>query len=147
VWERLVNVHRIRVPRNKVLYIMRNIDPEGMTIRKSHRLKRRRYRAKGTNIVSHVDRYDKLKPYCFCIHGAFDGCSRRLEISQSKTNPAVITMYYPEAMKTLGVAPRLIRCDHGTENSTLSLFQPFFTVQSYILCVRSCIRNVFLMNE
>jgi len=35
-------------------------------------------------------------------------------------------MYYLEAIRRLGVALRLLRCDHGTENDTLSLLQPFF---------------------
>jgi len=35
-------------------------------------------------------------------------------------------MYYLEAIRRLGVAPRLLRCDHGTENYTLSLLQSFF---------------------
>ena len=38
----------------------------------------------------------------------------------------VIAMYYLEAIRRLRVAPSLLRCDHGTENSTLSLIQPFF---------------------
>ena len=129
MWKRLVNEHRLRVPRNKVLSLMRNIDPDGIAIRKAHRLKRRKYSAKGPNFDWHVDGYDKLKPYGFCIHGAIDGYSKRiiwLEVAQSNNNPAVIAMYYLEALKTLGIAPRLLRCDHGTENSTLSLLQPFF---------------------
>lgn len=129
MWRRLVNEHRLRVPRNKVLSIMRNIDPDGINVRKAHRLKRRKYRTKGPNFVWHVDGYDKLKPFGFCVHGAIDGYSRRilwLEVAQSNNNPAVIAMYYLEALKKLGVAPRILRCDKGTENSTLSLLQPFF---------------------
>jgi len=75
---------------------MKTIDPEGVSMRKAYRLKRRKY-------------------------------SRRilwLEVSQSN-NPRVIAMYYFEAIRRFGVAPRLLRCD-GTENSTLSLLQPFF---------------------
>jgi len=56
----------------------------------------------------------------------FDGYSRRilwLEVSQSN-NPRVIAMYYLEAIRRLGVAPRHLRCDHGTENDTRSLLQP-----------------------
>jgi len=129
MWKRLVNEHRIRIPRDEVLSFMKTIDPEGVSMRKAHRLKRRNYRAKGPNYVWHVDGYDKLKPFGFCIHGSIDGYSRRilwLEVSQSNNNPKVIAMYYLEAIRRLGVAPRLLRCDHGTENSTLSLLQPFF---------------------
>jgi len=72
MWKRLVNEHRIRIPRDKVLSFMKTIDPEGVSMRKAHRLKRRKYRAKGPNYVWHVDGYDKLKPYGFCIHGSID---------------------------------------------------------------------------
>ena len=46
---------------------MREIDPEGVRRRKAHMLVRRRYYARGPNYVWHVDGYDKLKPYGFCI--------------------------------------------------------------------------------
>jgi len=91
---------------------MKTFDSEGVFLRKAHRLKRRKYRAKGPNFVWHVDGYDKLKPYGFCIHGSIDGYSRRLlwlEVSQSNNNPRVIAMYYLEAIRRLGVAPRLLR--------------------------------------
>ena len=38
IWKRLVNEHRIRFPRDKVLSIMKTIDFEVVTIRKAHRL-------------------------------------------------------------------------------------------------------------
>ena len=60
VWS-LVNDHRIRIPRHK-----------------AQRLVRHRYYAQSPNYVWHVDGYDKLKPYGFCIHGAIDGYSRRI---------------------------------------------------------------------
>lgn len=42
MWRRLVNDHHIRVPRDMVLQMMREIDPEGVRQRKAHRLFRRR---------------------------------------------------------------------------------------------------------
>lgn len=67
MWRRLVNDHHVRVPRDRVLYIMCEIDPEGVRRRKAHMLVRRRYYARGANYVWHVDGYDKLKPFGFCI--------------------------------------------------------------------------------
>ena len=134
MWKRLINDHKLKVPRDKVLTFMRQIDPEGIALRKAHRLKRRKYRVKGPNYVWHVDGYDKLKPYGFCIHGAIDGYSRRilwLEVSETNNNPGIIAMYYLEALKEIRVVPRILRCDHGTENSTLALLQPFFRIQWY----------------
>lgn len=129
MWRRLVNDHHVNVPRDMVLQMMREIDPEGIRRRKAHRLIRRRYYAHGPNYVWHVDGYDKLKPYGFCIHGAIDGYSRRilwLEVSNTNNASDVIAKYYLDVLKDLGVAPRLLRCDCGTENAKLSVLQPFF---------------------
>ena len=112
MWRRLVNDHRIRIPRCK-----------------AHRLVRHRYYAQSPNYVWHVDGYDKLKPYGFCIHGAFDGYSRRilwLEVLNSNNSSGVIAKYYLDALANLGVCPRLLHCDSGTENAKLSVLQPFF---------------------
>ena len=112
MWRRLVNDHRIRIPR-----------------RKAHRLVRHRYYAQSPDYVWHVDGYDKLKPYGFCIYGAIDGYSRRilwLEVLNSNNSSAVIAKYYLDAMANLGVCPRLLRCGSGTKNAKLSVLQPFF---------------------
>ena len=61
MWRRLVKDHRIRIPR-----------------RKANMLVIHRYYAQSRNYVWHVDGYDKLKPYGFCINGAIDGYSRRI---------------------------------------------------------------------
>lgn len=55
--------HRLRVPRDRVLSCVSNFDPEGMAIQRVHRLKRRKYRAKGPNYGWLVNGFDKLKPY------------------------------------------------------------------------------------
>ena len=52
----------LRVNRSNVLTIMRELDPEGVELRKRRRLHRRRYFSYGPNWVWHVDGYDKLKP-------------------------------------------------------------------------------------
>ena len=53
--------------------ILRIADPDGVSARRSHRLSRREYYAKGPNYLVHIDGYDKLKPFGFAIHGAIDG--------------------------------------------------------------------------
>ena len=60
--------------RDEVLSFMKTIDPDGVSMRKAHRLKRRKYKANGPNYVWHVN----LKPNGFCIHGSIDGYSRRI---------------------------------------------------------------------
>ena len=57
---------------------LKELDPYGVEERRSHRLHGRTYRSEGPNEVSHMDGYDKLKPYGFAIHGCIDGLSRRL---------------------------------------------------------------------
>ena len=112
MWRRLVNDNRIRIPR-----------------RKAHRLVRHRYFAQSPNYVLHVDDYDKLKPNGFCIHRANEGYSRWilwLEVLNSNNSSGVIAKYYLDALANLGVCPRLLCCDSGTENAKLSVLQPFF---------------------
>ena len=46
MWRRLVNDHDIRILRDMVLQMMREIDPEGVRQRKAHMLVRHRYYAK-----------------------------------------------------------------------------------------------------
>jgi len=108
---------------------MKTIDPEGVSMRTAHRLKRRKYRAKGPIIyVWHVDGYGKLKPYGFCIHGSIDGYSRRilwLEVSQSN-NPRYIAMYYLEAIRRLGLLQDFFVVTTGQKN-ILFLFSSRFS--------------------
>ena len=70
---------------------MRQLDAEGVSCRRSHRLSRRVYFSKvqesasnfflslscpllkGPNFIWHLDGYDKLSAYGFCIHGCIDG--------------------------------------------------------------------------
>ena len=47
LWQRLIVDHRLRVPRDKVLRIMRLADPDGIGLREAHRLYRRKYHARG----------------------------------------------------------------------------------------------------
>ena len=51
-----------------------------------------------------------------------NGFSRRLpwlEMSPINKNPEVIANYCLDAVKQLGGVPKKIRCDDGTENSTI----------------------------
>ena len=129
LWQRLVVDHKLRVPRDKVLRVMQIADPDGIALRKGRRLKRRKYYAIGPNYIWHADGYDKQKPFGFCIHGAIYGYSRKilwLEVSSSNKNPSLIARYYLDVLDELGLAPRILRCDFGPENSTLALLHPFF---------------------
>ena len=77
VWH-FLEMDGIRVPRSIVRTILKELDPEGVERRRSHRLRRRKYSNPGPNFAWHIDGYDKLKPWGFPIHGAIDGFSRRM---------------------------------------------------------------------
>ena len=55
--------------------LLKILEPVGVEARSRHRFQRRHYKTAGPN---HIDGYDKLKPFGFCIHGAIDGYSRRI---------------------------------------------------------------------
>ncbi len=105
------------------------LDPGGVEARSRHCLKRRKYTNKGPNYIWHIDGYDKLKPFGFCIHGAIDGYTRRilwLEVGPSNNNPAIIASYYLKFVLKHGVTARVIRTDMGTENVSIAAIQRFF---------------------
>ena len=78
--QRLRNDYGLVVDKETVRLILKTLDPEGVERRSRRRLKRRKYYAKGPNYIWHIDGYDKLKPFGFCIHGAIDGYSRRVYV-------------------------------------------------------------------
>ena len=53
--------------------LLRIMDPNGVEVRRAHRLRRRTYHSMGPDFCIHIDLYDKLKPYGFPIHGAICG--------------------------------------------------------------------------
>ena len=65
--QKLTNDHGLVVTRNVVRQILKVVDPEGVEARSRHRLRRRRYCAKGPNYIWHIDGYDKLKPFVFTV--------------------------------------------------------------------------------
>ncbi|XP_060555726.1 uncharacterized protein LOC132716460 [Ruditapes philippinarum] len=127
MWRRLMYDYKLKVKRHDVMRLMREIDPEGVRLRKAHRLIRRKYCAQGPNYIWHVDGYDKLKQFGLCIHAAIDGYSRRiiwLEVGASNNDQKCIADYYIESIKTLKLVPRFVRADCGTENTHISFLQP-----------------------
>ena len=90
---RLVNDYGLIVDRETVRELLKILDPKGVELRAKRSLKRRQYRTKGPNCLWHIDGYDKLKPFGFCIHGAIEGLSRRilwLDVGFTNNDPSVI---------------------------------------------------------
>ena len=89
--QRLQISHHLQVDRETVRQIVKALDPDGVEIRSRRKLQRQKYRS------WHIDGYDKLKPFGFCIHGAIDGYSRRilwLQACLSNNDPWVIAGFY-----------------------------------------------------
>eukprot|EP00111_Clytia_hemisphaerica_P011824 TCONS_00034751-protein len=118
----------IRTTRKNVALILKSLDPEGVERRTRNVLRRRQYWSNGPNYVWHLDRYDKLKPYGFGIHGAIDGFSRRiiwLKVAVSNKDPAVVSNFYLDAVQNLSGIPRKVVGDRGTENIYIAAAQRF----------------------
>lgn len=112
--------------------MLKILDPEGVQLRSRHRLQRRKYKTAGPNHIWHIDGYDKLKPFGFCIHGAIDGYSRRImwiEVGSTNNDPFVIAQYYLDCVRQVGGIPKIIRADCGTENVNGLFYNDFFTIR------------------
>ena len=119
----------ILVDRDTVRRSLLLLNPEGVNRRSRQKLRRRQYFSRGPNYIWHLDGYDKLKPFGFCIHGAIDGFSRRilwLQVGTTNNNPRVIASYFHECISQLGGVPLICRSDAGTENSLVAEMQRFF---------------------
>ena len=128
--QKICSSYGLVVDRETVRLALKALDPEGVQRRSNNRLRRRKYQqANGPNFLWHIDGYDKLKPFGFCIHGAIDGYSRRimwLEVDHSNNNPIVIAKYFLKTVRSLGGTSRIVRGDCGTENCYVAAIQRFF---------------------
>lgn len=132
----------LRVRKEDVRIVLRELDYNGVCRRQARRLQRRSYFSKGPNFIWHIDSYDKLKPYGICINGCIDGFARKmiwLNAYTTNSDPKLIGGYYVEAVQRLGGCPRVMRGDLGTENCCVRGFQRFLvpippgsTIDSYL---------------
>ena len=96
------------MPRIVVQEIVRELDPDGVELRKSHCLKRRQYHNPSPNHAWHVDGCDKLEPCGFPIHGCIDGFSRCimwLKVERSNNQPMYPATYFLEPVREVGGCP------------------------------------------
>ncbi|KAG5884206.1 hypothetical protein JTB14_030808 [Gonioctena quinquepunctata] len=117
------------VQQESVRLALNILDPEGVTLCRRNRLRRREYFSKGPNFLWHIDSYDKLKPYGIAINGCIDGFSRNvlwLETAFTNNDPAVISGYFMNTVESLGGCPKMIRTDMGTKNGYVEQMQNFF---------------------
>ena len=64
VWHTL-EMEGLWLPRIVVPDIVKELDPEGTELWKTHKLRRREYHSPGPNCSWHMNGYDKLKPWGF----------------------------------------------------------------------------------
>ncbi|XP_033731739.1 uncharacterized protein LOC117321431 [Pecten maximus] len=143
-WYRWMHLHcrhqGLNVPRDVVQNLMKIIDPIGVELRLSRRLRRRQYNGKGPDFLWHVDSYDKLKRYGLCVNGCIDGFSRCimwLNVFTTSSDPKVISGYYIETVRSKGGFPCFIRGDRGTENANVAQMQEFLSERRSFIYGRS----------
>ena len=128
VWHTL-KMEGIQVPREVVRLVLKELDPEGVSERRSKTLRRRVYHTPGPNHSWHVDGYDKLKPYGFPVHGCIDGYSRKvlwLKVCRTNNDPAITGQHFLNAVREYGGCPTILRTDNGTENVIMAAMQSYF---------------------
>lgn len=121
-------VNGLKCTQEEIRIIIRVLDPEGPHQRKGRRLLRRSYISKGPNFIWHLDSYDKLKRFGFCINGCVDGYSRLvvwLNCYITSSDPRVIASYFMESVSSLEGCPHVVRGDLGTENVLVKQLQMF----------------------
>jgi len=85
---------------------------------------------KGPNFIWHLDGYDKLKRFGFCIHGCIDGFSRKilwLQVASTNNSPNVVASYFINQVAALKGSALTVRGDRGTENFNIAAIQIFIS--------------------
>ena len=139
IWHTL-EMEGLRVPHIIVQDMLKELDPDGLQLRRARWLKRRVYHNLRPNYSWHIDGYDKLKLFGLPIHEAIDGFSRKilwLKVTQSNNSPNNIATFFLSSVNEmkgcpvqlitdLGMGNRLaaaIHC-HFRENTDASLASP-----------------------
>ena len=95
------------VDKDSVRLALKELDPEGVALISRHKLRRRKYYAKGPDDIWHLDGNDELTP-----DGCIDGFSRKmlwLKLSASNKNPSEIAYYYINTGLKVDGVPRRMR--------------------------------------
>lgn len=132
--------HGFNIPRDTVQMLMKIIDPIGVDLRLSRRLRRRQYGVKGPNLLWHIDSYDKLKRYGLCINGCIDGFSRCivwLNVFHTSSDPRVVAGYFMEAVSDKKGCPSFVRGDRGEDNGHVAKMQEILTERESFIYDRS----------
>ena len=73
-----LRTNNIFVDRETVRVALKLLSQEGVALRQVHQFHEQKYIVKGPNQLWCMNSNDKLKPFCFNIHGCIDGYSRKV---------------------------------------------------------------------
>lgn len=114
-----------RARRDDVAVAQQQLDPEGVAQRLPgpRRPRQENYTTPGPNFLWCLDGHDKLSQYGFEIYAAVDAYSRKIIWfycgNTNRTAISVVKQYFL-TVSTLGICPRFIRTDKGTETVLLA---------------------------
>jgi len=116
--------HGYKARRLDVSIAQRALDPEGVAQRQPglRRPRLENYVTSGPNFLWCLDGHDKLAQYGMQIYAAVDAYSRKIIWfycgNSNRTAISVVRQYF-NAVKAIGLCPRFIRTDKGTETFLL----------------------------
>lgn len=93
IWQVLKQKYNLRVRRDDVMNLLRELNPRRCERRARRRFIRRTYHSMGPNYMWHADGYDQIKPFGLAISECIDGFSHKvlwLECGPTNNNPRVI---------------------------------------------------------
>ena len=109
----------VSISKEDVRKNLKNIDPEGVSIRRNKLIRSRMYHTIRPGYIYHIDGEDKLKRLGFPIHGCIDRFSRKvmwLVVSTTNNDPLIVDNLFLNCIKQYKIVPKLLRMDAGTEN-------------------------------
>ena len=77
IWQ-ILKIKVVKTTRTTVMYVVKELDPEGVLSRRKKRLRRRCYSVPGPDFLWNIDGYDKLKTYGVSRHGCIDAFSLQI---------------------------------------------------------------------
>ena len=134
--QKLRNEHQIKVPRDLVLNVMRDVDQERIencSVRKKLKNKKQPFVSDGPGWLFLADWHDKLmgfhnSTFLVAIYGCMDTFSRYMNfifVWDSNFNPLTIGLRYIQHLFETKRLPFNIRMDHGTETEKLGAIHAF----------------------
>eukprot|EP00111_Clytia_hemisphaerica_P012372 TCONS_00036343-protein len=133
ITQKVREVHKLKVPRDVVYNVMRDLDPDGLASRgdvgvSKKKKREKRFASQGPNSTMSLDGHDKLcgfqkATFPLCIYGGQDCYSGKihfLKIWTTNNHPNVIGKFYYDHLYENLVLPTTVRIDRGSETDLLT---------------------------